>query len=102
MSDTNGQGKSRLDRIEEMIERQVLANEAAHEFFREEDKRLLTAQILMNGAMQKTVQSMEKMAGTVDKLAAGMASLQLEEYLRLMTYLKSTAAGRHDEQARHW
>jgi hypothetical protein len=51
MSETNGQ--SRLDRIEEMIERSEGANEAAHERFEEEEKRLFTAQILMNGALQK-------------------------------------------------
>ena len=57
----NGQEKSRLDRIEEMIERQVLANEAAHERFEAEDKRLLTAQILMNDAMTKMLGTMEKL-----------------------------------------
>jgi hypothetical protein len=99
MSETNGQSKSRLDRIEEIlerhstilvgidasierhstimvridasIERQVLANEAAHALFQEEDKRLLTAQILMNGAMQK-------MNDAVQKMADGMTSLELK------------------------
>lgn len=64
MSETNGQSNSRLDRIETLIERAVLANEAAHDRFAAEDKRLLTAQILMNGAMQK--------------MAEGMASLELK------------------------
>ena len=67
MSGTNGQGKSRLDRIEEMIERQERANEAAHERFQEEDKRLLTAQILMNGAMQKTNEALDKLMATVER-----------------------------------
>ena len=53
MAETNGQGKSRLDRIEEVIERHVLTNETAHERFEAEDKRLLAAQILMNEAMTK-------------------------------------------------
>ena len=88
MDESNGSGKSRLDRIEEIlerhstmmisidasIERQVLANEAAHEFFQAEDQRLLTAQILMNGAMQKLVESMStlelKMEETTAKLNA--------------------------------
>jgi len=78
MSETNGQGKSRLDRIEEMIERHERANEryraeneAAHARFAEEDKRLLTSQILMNDAMQK-------MLGAVERMADGMKSLELK------------------------
>jgi len=67
MSETNGQGKSRLDRIEEMIERQERANEAAHVRFQEDDKRLLTAQILMNGAMQKTNEAVDKLMVTVER-----------------------------------
>ena len=57
MSEPNGQGKSRLGRIEEMIERQERANEAAHERFQAEDRRLSTAQILMNGATVITCRS---------------------------------------------
>lgn len=71
MDETNGQGKSRLDRIEEMIERHERANEAAHQRFEEEDKRLLTSQILMNDAMQK-------MLGAVERMADGMKSLELK------------------------
>jgi hypothetical protein len=77
MNETNG--KSRLDRIEEVlerhssfhiehemrmarieasIERQELANEAARERFDAEDRRLLTAQNLMNGAMQSMAGAM--------------------------------------------
>jgi hypothetical protein len=67
MSETNGQSKSRLDRIEEMIERQERANEAAHALFQEDDKRLLTAQILMNGAMQKTNETVGRLMATVEK-----------------------------------
>ncbi len=72
MAETNGHAKTRLDRIEEMIERQVLANEAAHERFEAEDKRLLTAQILMNEAMTKTNKVMTKMIGTMEKLETRM------------------------------
>jgi hypothetical protein len=113
VSGTNGQDRSRLDRIEEIlerhstimvnidknferhsaiqvnidkilerhstlivsieasIERQERANEAAHARFEEEDKRLLTAQILMNGAIQKMHEAIQKM---VD----GMTSLELK------------------------
>jgi methyl-accepting chemotaxis protein len=89
MGESNGSGKSRLDRIEEIlerhstmmisidasIERQVLANDAAHEFFQAEDQRLLTAQILMNGAMQKVVETTDKLAETTHKLAETMHKL---------------------------
>jgi len=68
----NGQGESRLDRIEEMIERQMLANEAAHERFEAEDKRLLTAQILMNDAMTRMNDAMTRMLATMDKLEMRM------------------------------
>ena len=74
MNGENGHGTSRLDRIEEMIERQMLANEAAHEQFAAENQRLLTAQILMNGAMQKMAEGMTsleaKMEETTGKLNA--------------------------------
>ena len=53
MSEGNGEGKSRLDRIEEMIERYVIANEAAHDAFNREHKMLLTAQIIMTDNMNK-------------------------------------------------
>jgi len=90
MSETNGgNGSSRLDRIEKMLEshgrmkmehelaigainetiaRAERANEAARERFEEEDKRLLTAQILMNGAMQKMALAMEETTGKLDAL----------------------------------
>jgi hypothetical protein len=99
VSGTDGQDRPRLDRIEDIlerhstimvnidatlerhspfmvsidasIERQERANEAAHQRFEEEDKRLLTAQILMNGAMQK-------MADSVQKMVDGMTSLELK------------------------
>lgn len=34
MSDTNGEGMTRLDRVEQMIERGVIANEAAGSWMR--------------------------------------------------------------------
>jgi hypothetical protein len=72
MSETNGQ--SRLDRIEAILDRHSTmiasieasierreraneaaerANEIAHERFEKEDKRLLTAQILMNAQWKR-------------------------------------------------
>src|SRR5260221_11437921 len=99
MSEPNGNGKSRLDRIEEMIERSERrnqaaheefqaayrdllsaqqrherANEVAHEEFKTGHKDLLRAQILMNGAMQKMAEGMTslelKMEETTGKLNA--------------------------------
>ena len=67
MSEGNGEGKSRLDRIEEMIERYVIANEAAHDAFNREHKMLLTAQIIMTDNMNKLEL---KMAETTEKLEA--------------------------------
>jgi hypothetical protein len=89
MDESNGSGKSRLDRIEEIlerhstiminidasIERQVLANEAAHEFFQAEDQRLLTAQILMNGTMQKLVESMATLELRMEETTAKLNAL---------------------------
>ncbi len=85
MSEANG--KSRLDRIEEVLDRHsamlvsmektnregherfLAENQAAHDRFEEEHKRLLTAQILMNGALQKLAETTEKLAETTEKLA---------------------------------
>jgi chromosome segregation ATPase len=103
---TNGQDKSRLDRIEEnlerhstimvtidknferhsalmvninaSIERQERANEAAHQRFEEEDKRLLTAQILMNGAMQKMAYAMEKAHSASEETWKAIERLELK------------------------
>jgi len=67
------------DSINASIDRQIFANEAAHERFEAEDKRLLTAQILMNGAMQKMADGMVslelKMEETTDKLNALIATV---------------------------
>jgi hypothetical protein len=79
MSEPNGQGKSRLDRIEEMIERQERANEAAHERFQAEDQRLLTAQILMNGAMQKMLLAVEKMGESMERLSERAAASESKQ-----------------------
>jgi hypothetical protein len=116
MSGTNGQDRSRLDRIEENLERhstimvtidknlerhsalmvsieasidrQERANEAAHQRFEEEDKRLLTAQILMNGAMQKMLDSIQKMADGMTTL-----ELKMEETTAKLNALIETVDG---------
>jgi hypothetical protein len=90
--DGNGNSKSRLDRIEEMIERgkranaeRALANDAALELFEAENKRLLAAQILMNGAMQKMSGTIREDRGAIENLtvrvaemAAGLITLELK------------------------
>lgn len=93
MSEANGNSQSRFERIEEMlerhstmlvdfdirhqtamdridasIERQILANDAAHERFEAEDKRLLTAQILMNGSLQTLTENTLTLSETTQKL----------------------------------
>jgi hypothetical protein len=102
MDESNGSGKSRLDRIEEIlerhstmmisidasIERQVLANDAAHEFFKAEDQRLLTAQILMNGAMQKLVETTHKLVESMSTL-----ELKMEETTAKLNALIDTVDG---------
>ena len=82
-------------RMETLIERQERANEAAHERFEEEDKRLLTAQILMNGAMQRMADAMQKMHEAMQKAADGMTSLELkmEETTGKLNALMETVDG---------
>jgi hypothetical protein len=74
MEETNGEGKSRLDRIEELIERseirnaqQVTAKEAAHDRFNAQYQQLLTSQVLMTETMTKLD---IKMLETTEKLDA--------------------------------
>jgi hypothetical protein len=74
-----------ITRIDAMIERQVLANEIAHDEFKAGFKSLLSAQILMNGAMEKFAdtsekmgQSVEKLTQTVDKLGQRFATLEFK------------------------
>jgi hypothetical protein len=57
-----------IRRIDEMLARSERRNAEAHERFEAEDKRLLTAQILMNGAMQKMAVAMEETTGKLDAL----------------------------------
>jgi len=116
VSGTNGQDRSRLDRIEEIlerhstilvsietsIERQERANEryraeneAAHDRFEQEDKRLLTAQILMNGAMQKMADAMQKAlaAGEETWKAIERLELKMEETTGKLNALIATVDG---------
>jgi len=58
----NGHGMSRLDRIERAIE--SLADD-----FRDEHKRLLTAQILLVDRMNELTGRIDKLAETVEDLA---------------------------------
>lgn len=74
IAEVRASNEASIKRIYEAIERQERANEAAHERFEEDFKRLLTAQILMNGAMQKMADGMTslelKMEETTEKLNA--------------------------------
>ncbi|MDQ2899891.1 MAG: hypothetical protein M3Y07_08840 [Acidobacteriota bacterium] len=53
MAENNGRENTRLDRIEEMIVRQVLANEEAHHDFRAELKEVFRVQVLMSDDLSK-------------------------------------------------
>jgi hypothetical protein len=86
MSEPNGQGKSRLDRIEEMLElaekvneERARANEAAHLRFAEEDQRLLTAQILMNGALQKMLLAVERTSESMERMSERAAASESKQ-----------------------
>jgi hypothetical protein len=68
LSETNGEGMRRLDRIEKMIELQVLANQAAHDQFKQQHKDLLTAQILMADTMNKLEVKMLETGQNLDAL----------------------------------
>ena len=74
MAETNGQGKSRLDRIEELIERHIVANEAAHDSFRAEHKLLLTAQVVFQDNMNKLDLKMLETTEKLDALIHTVAS----------------------------
>lgn len=84
MPDSNGQGQTRLDRIEEMIERHVIANEAAHDVFRAEHKLLLTAQVVFQENLNKLENNLNrldlKMLETTEKLDALIQTV--DEWIR--------------------
>jgi hypothetical protein len=84
MPDSNGQGQTRLDRIEEMIERHVMANEAAHDAFRAEHKLLLTAQVVFQENLNKLENNLNrldlKMLETTEKLDALIQTV--DEWIR--------------------
>jgi len=68
MAETNGQGQSRLDRIEELIERHIIANEEAHASFIAEHKILLTAQVLFQDSLQQLELKLAEATGKLDAL----------------------------------
>lgn len=105
MADTgNGNGESRLDRIEKIMERHATmvvdadirhqaamermdrierANEAAHDDFKAGFKSLLSSQVLMNAAMERMSEEFDsrmvrletKMEETTDKLNGLIATV---------------------------
>lgn len=99
----NGGGKSRLDRIEEMLERsearnaqQALENEAAHDIFRKQHQKLLrtqykmedtmkrqyrellTNQVLMSDTLTKTVETLTKTVEAMRELELMVRKLDLK------------------------
>lgn len=72
-----------IDRIDEMIERQVLANEDAHDEFKEGYRSLLRSQVIMNAEAQKRAKESDtrmailevKMTETTDKLNGLIATV---------------------------
>ena len=61
----NGSGKSRLDRLEGLME--LLIDD--HLKFTDEHKRLLTAQVLLTEAQQHTERSIQELAQRIQELA---------------------------------
>ena len=57
-------GTARLDRIERALEMLI----ADHEQFRDEHKRLLTAQVLLQDSLEKLGTRVDTLAAKVDKL----------------------------------
>ncbi|MDQ6705538.1 MAG: hypothetical protein M3Z85_06200 [Acidobacteriota bacterium] len=70
MAETNGRENTRLDRIEEMIARQVLANEEAHDDFRADLKDLLRVQVLMSDDLSKMQAIVHEHSAEIASLAA--------------------------------
>ncbi|MDQ6664280.1 MAG: hypothetical protein M3Z23_07785 [Acidobacteriota bacterium] len=70
MAETNGRENTRLDRIEEMIARQVLANEEAHDDFRADLKELLRIQVLMSDDLSKTQAAIKEHSAQIASLTA--------------------------------
>lgn len=68
MSEANGEGVTRLDRIEQMIERQVIANEAAHDRFMEQHKLLQAAQTVMSDHLNKLDLKLAEITGKLNAL----------------------------------
>jgi CII-binding regulator of phage lambda lysogenization HflD len=61
----NGDGPNRLDRMERLVE--LLVDD--HVLFRDEHKRLLTAQVVLSDQMSKLSDQMSKLSDQMSKLA---------------------------------
>jgi ATP phosphoribosyltransferase len=81
--DAASRHEAAIERIDEMIERQVLANEVAHDEFKEGYRSLLRAQVVMNAAAEKRAKESDarmtilevKMTETTDKLNGLIATV---------------------------
>jgi hypothetical protein len=64
----NGQGETRLDHIERLLEEQIVQNHEAHATFMQEHKLLLTAQVLMTGTMTQIETKMLEIQEKLDAM----------------------------------
>jgi hypothetical protein len=60
-SEGNGQGESRLDRIERLMQLHVIENHEEHAEFRREHRVLLSAQVVMVDKMTTVLEAMAKL-----------------------------------------
>ena len=89
----NGQGKSRLDRLEGLMELLI----ADHVKFSDEHNRLLTAQVLLTDAQTRTEKNIQSLQKKIEELAEAHASL-CEEYAIRADYRAAWRHARFAEQ----
>ena len=70
--ETNGDNKSRIDRIEEILE--VLVNE--HVQFHEDHRQLLKAQVVLYDSVQKFAETLTEMHRKTEEKLADLATAQ--------------------------
>jgi hypothetical protein len=66
MAETNGNGESRLDRLERLMDLLI----TDHLTFTDEHKQLLTAQVILAGNMQELQAAQKKLQAAQEKLQA--------------------------------
>lgn len=80
MDETNGNSKSRLDRMEGLLE--VLVDE--HVKFDEEHKKLLMAQVVLTDRLDKLTVRVDRLAVTMQELAEAQSVLMhtMDDFIR--------------------